>query len=168
MDSCLTDLKESECGLRTNDLLVKCLLYADDQVILASSAEELQEMVNIMNEALKEKGVKVNVSKTKKIYKIFEKEDSTTECNIIIEEERVEQMKEFVYLGSKFTSDGKSESDIERRVNAGNMVIGALHAFMNSQKVSNKARLAVHRGVLVPTLMYGSESWVWQKIMKIE
>ncbi|KAI5642685.1 UDP-glucoronosyl and UDP-glucosyl transferase domain-containing protein [Phthorimaea operculella] len=39
-----SDLKESECGLRMNDLLVKCLLYADDQVILASSAEELQEM----------------------------------------------------------------------------------------------------------------------------
>ncbi|KAI5642761.1 hypothetical protein NE865_05287 [Phthorimaea operculella] len=100
-----------------NNLLVKCLLYADDQVILASSAEELQEMVNIMNEALKKKGMKVNVN-------------------------------------------GKCESDIERRVNAGNMVNGALHAFMNSQKVSNKA---VHRGVLVPTLMYGSESWVWQK-----
>ncbi|KAI5640894.1 reverse transcriptase (RNA-dependent DNA polymerase) domain-containing protein [Phthorimaea operculella] len=161
MDSCLTDLKESECGLRMNYLLVKCLLYADDQVILASSAEELQEMVNIMNEALKEKGMKVNVSKTKAM--VFEKEDSATECNIIIEEERVEQVKEFVYLGSKFTSDGKFESDIERRVNAGNMVNGALHAFMNSQKVSNKARLAVHRGVLVPTLMYGSESWVWQK-----
>ncbi|KAI5644408.1 reverse transcriptase (RNA-dependent DNA polymerase) domain-containing protein [Phthorimaea operculella] len=142
-------------------LLVKCLLYADDQVILASSAEELQEMVNIMNEALKKKGMKVNVSKTKAM--VLEREDSTTECTIMIEEERVEQVKEFVYLGSKFTSDGKCESDIERRVNAGNMVNGALHAFMNSQKVSNKARLAVHRGVLVPTLMYGSESWVWQK-----
>ncbi|KAI5639977.1 reverse transcriptase (RNA-dependent DNA polymerase) domain-containing protein [Phthorimaea operculella] len=141
MDSCLTDLKESVCGLRMNDLLVKCLLYADDQVILASSAEELQEMVNIMNEALKKKGMKVNVSKTKAM--VLEREDSTTESTIMIEEERVEQVKEFVYLGSKFTSDGKCESDIERRVNAGNMVNGALHAFMNSQKVSNKARLAV-------------------------
>ncbi|KAJ2950377.1 hypothetical protein O0L34_g8620 [Tuta absoluta] len=61
-----------------------------------------------------------------------------TECKIMIEEERVEQVKEFVYLGSVFTSDGKCESDIERRVNAGNMVNGALHAFMNSQKVSDK------------------------------
>ena len=29
--------------------------------------------------------------------------------------------------------------------------------------MSKKGRLAVHRGVLVPTLMYGSECWVWQK-----
>jgi hypothetical protein len=48
-------------------------------------------------------------------------------------------------------------------VNAGNTVIGALHAFMGSRVVSHKAQLAVHNGVLLPTLMYGSESWVWQK-----
>ncbi|CAK1580205.1 unnamed protein product [Parnassius mnemosyne] len=34
---------------------------------------------------------------------------------------------------------------------------------MSSRKVSNKASLVVHERVLVPTLMYGSESWVWQK-----
>jgi hypothetical protein len=34
---------------------------------------------------------------------------------------------------------------------------------MNSRMVSKKAQLAVHNGVLLPTLMYGSESWVWQK-----
>lgn len=39
---------------------------------------------------------------------------------------------------------------------------GALHAFMNSSNVSKKARLAVQRGVLVPTIMYGSENWIWQ------
>ncbi|GBP70995.1 Retrovirus-related Pol polyprotein from type-2 retrotransposable element R2DM; Endonuclease [Eumeta japonica] len=40
LDSCLYDLKEYEyeCELRMNELSVKCLLYADDQVILAPSA----------------------------------------------------------------------------------------------------------------------------------
>ena len=161
MDNCLTDLKESVFGLRMNELLIKCLLYADDQVLLASSANELQKMVTIMNVALKRKGMKVNVSKTKVM--VFERDEYVTDCNIVIDGEKVEEVKEFVYLGSKFTKDGTCESDIERRVNAGNMVNGALYAFMNSQKVSQKARLAVHRGVLVPTLMYGSESWVWQK-----
>jgi hypothetical protein len=48
-------------------------------------------------------------------------------------------------------------------VYAGNIVNGALHAFMGSRVVSKKAKLAVQSGVLLPTLMYGSESWVWQK-----
>lgn len=33
------DLKESVCGLRMNELLVKCLVHADDQVLLASSVD---------------------------------------------------------------------------------------------------------------------------------
>ena len=160
MDTCLNDLKSNDCGLRMSELTIKCLLYADDQVLLASSEEELQEMVNILCGTLERKGMKVNVSKTKAM--VFERDDCGTECKIMIEGEKVEQVKEFVYLGSAFTKDGKCETDIERRVNAGNMVNGALRAFMSSEKVSKKARLAVHRGVLVPTLMYGSESWVWQ------
>ncbi|GBP60758.1 hypothetical protein EVAR_41097_1 [Eumeta japonica] len=44
MDSCLYDLKEYECGLRMDELSVKCLLYADNQVILAPSMCRLQEM----------------------------------------------------------------------------------------------------------------------------
>ena len=94
-----------------NGLLVKSLLYADDQVILASPEGELQQMVTIMNDAFKSKGIKVNVSKM-------------TECNIL--KERVEQVKEFVYLGSMFTRDGKHSKDIERRVTAGNQVNVAL------------------------------------------
>ncbi|GBP73711.1 hypothetical protein EVAR_51624_1 [Eumeta japonica] len=42
--SCLYDLEEYERGLRMDELSVKCLLYADDQVILALSAYGLQEM----------------------------------------------------------------------------------------------------------------------------
>jgi hypothetical protein len=79
--------------------------------------------------------------------------------NTRINGEKVEQIKEYVYLGSVLTRDGKCDSDIERRVNAGNKVNGALHAFISSRVVSKKSQLAVHGGVLLPTLMYESESW---------
>ncbi|KAM3959351.1 LOW QUALITY PROTEIN: uncharacterized protein ACR2FA_006652 [Aphomia sociella] len=55
------------------------------------------------------------------------------------------------------------DANIERRVKVGNAVNGAVHYFLCSQNVFKKARLAVHNSVLIPTLMYGSESWVWQK-----
>ncbi|GBP51163.1 hypothetical protein EVAR_97987_1 [Eumeta japonica] len=41
VDSCLYDLKEYECGLRMDELSIKCLLYANDQVNLGPSACEL-------------------------------------------------------------------------------------------------------------------------------
>ncbi|GBP56073.1 hypothetical protein EVAR_43836_1 [Eumeta japonica] len=48
-----------------DELFVKCLLYADNQVILALLACGLQEMTNKMNDSVKKKSMKVNVGKTK-------------------------------------------------------------------------------------------------------
>ncbi|GBP68052.1 hypothetical protein EVAR_104012_1 [Eumeta japonica] len=67
---------------------------------------------------------------------VFEGGESTTECDILIEGEKVEQVKEFVYFGSLFTNDGEHDTGIERRVNAENKI---------------------------PILTCGSENWVWQK-----
>ncbi|GBP13558.1 hypothetical protein EVAR_6905_1 [Eumeta japonica] len=117
-----------------NEQSVKCLLYADDQVILAPSACGLQEMVNKMNDSVKKKGMKVNVGKTKMI--VLERGESTTECDILIEGKKAEQVKELVYLGSLFTNDGKHGRDIERRVNLGNEMNGVLLAIMNSISTS--------------------------------
>ncbi|GBP79312.1 General transcription factor II-I repeat domain-containing protein 2A [Eumeta japonica] len=61
MDSCPYDLKEYECGLRMDELSVKCLLYADDQIILAPSVCGLQDMVNKTNDSLKKVSMKLNV-----------------------------------------------------------------------------------------------------------
>ncbi|GBP22815.1 hypothetical protein EVAR_17169_1 [Eumeta japonica] len=128
---------------------------------LVPSPCELREMLNKMNDSVKKRGMKVNVGKTKMM--MFESGKSTTECDILVEGEKVEQVKEFVYSGSLFTNDGKHDRYIERIVNARDRMNGALLATMNSKGVLRKARLATHNGVLIPTPMYGSESWVWQK-----
>ncbi|GBP44325.1 hypothetical protein EVAR_31218_1 [Eumeta japonica] len=138
-----------------DELYVRTLLYADDRVILAPSACGLQEMVCTMNNSVKKRGMEICVGKIKVM--LFERGESTTECNMIIEGEKVKQVKEFVCVGSLFTNDGKHNRDIERRVN------GALFAIMNSKSVSRQVCLAVHNGVPIPTLMYSCESWVWQK-----
>ncbi|GBP35442.1 Protein suppressor of white apricot [Eumeta japonica] len=109
-DDCLYGMKEYECGLRMD---VKCLLYADDQVILAPSACGLQEMVNKMNDYVKKRGMKVNVSKTKVM--VFERGDSTTEYNILIEDESVRQVKVFAYLGREGETEVDRTKQLERR-----------------------------------------------------
>ncbi|GBP66746.1 hypothetical protein EVAR_28613_1 [Eumeta japonica] len=86
------------------------------------------------------------------LVRVFERGEKTTKCDILIEGEKVKQVKEFVYLGTLFTNDGKHHRDIERRVNAENKANEALLAV-----------LAVHNEVLILTLMYYSGSWVWLK-----
>ncbi|GBP71599.1 hypothetical protein EVAR_10812_1 [Eumeta japonica] len=137
-----------------DELSVKCLLYTDNRVVFALWAREMEEKVTKMNDSVKKRGMKVNIDKTKVI--VVERGESVTECDILIEGQKVEQVKEFVHLGSLFTNDSKHDSDIERRVNAGNKVNGALLAIMNSKSVSRQAHLVIHNGVLTLTLIYGS------------
>lgn len=66
--------------------------------------------------------------------------------------QEVEQVREFVYLGSTFTKDGKCEGDIKRRLNA---KIMANRAQWERVKESASGQ-AFHRGVLIPALIYGS------------
>ena len=53
--------------------------------------------------------------------------------------------------------DGCIDREIERRVSAGCRVLGALGTFARNVNVSRDARLSFYNGVLVPTLIYGSE-----------
>ena len=62
-----------------------------------------------------------------------------------------------------FSSDGRYEMEVERRIAADNRVKGALAALMRRRNVSTAARLAVHNAELIRTLLYGSETWVLQK-----
>lgn len=56
---------------------------------------------------------------------IFERVNRKTDLSITIENERVEQVREFLYLLSRLTRNGKHEDDIERRVEAGNKMNGS-------------------------------------------
>ena len=49
--------------------------------------------------------------------------------------------------------------EFERRVMKGRCVLGATACIAKNQNISKNARLAVRSGILLPTLMYGSEAW---------
>ncbi|GBP10785.1 hypothetical protein EVAR_6332_1 [Eumeta japonica] len=110
--------------------------------------------------------MKVNVDKTKVM--VFERGESTTECDILIEGEKVEQVTEFVYLGSLFANDAKHDRDIERRMNTGNKLNEALFAIMNNKSVSRQGRLAIHNVVLCMLVKAGMCCWYVECLGKIE
>ena len=92
-----------------------------------------------LHEALKRHKLQVNWSKSNTM--IFSRDP--TECNLEIEGERVQNVKETVYLGVKLSEDGKLESEVEMRIT-----------------LSREAKVAVFKAVAVPTLTYGCELWV--------
>ncbi|KAI3353716.1 hypothetical protein L3Q82_004956 [Scortum barcoo] len=71
--------------------------------------------------------------------------------------------RSFKYLGVLFTSEGKMECEIDRRIGAASTVMlrsvcGPDHR--KKKELSRKAKLSIYWSVYAPTLTYGHELWV--------
>ena len=93
------------------------LLYADDLAIVAEDKEKLNESLEEWKEAFKQHGLRVNLEKTDESSIYAHRE----ELNIKLERRTIRQNNSFIYLGGAVSSDGRSESEVRRRVQAGAM-----------------------------------------------
>ena len=59
------ELKDGSSGINLGELIVVCLLYADDLVLVSESPEDLQKMLDILNNWCKRWRLRVNISKSK-------------------------------------------------------------------------------------------------------
>lgn len=84
------------------EIKVSEMTYADDMVLIARDEKMLNKNVRIYNRALKTINMKINDNKTK-IMVISNKE---RKHQINVEEEKLEQVKSFKYLGIKVPQDG--------------------------------------------------------------
>src|SRR6201996_9622204 len=96
------------------------LRYADDIVLLASSVEELQELVSRISRIGKKYNLLINSSKTKTMALKGES------VSIQIDGAEIEQVHKFPYLGSVITDDAMSEADFKHRLALGAAVMAKL------------------------------------------
>ena len=77
------------------------------------------------------------------------------ECSLRVGSELLPQAKEFKYLGVLFTSEGKMEREMDRRIGAASAVMRALYqSVVVKKELSQKAKLSIYRSIYVPTLTY--------------
>ncbi|TWW73603.1 hypothetical protein D4764_15G0009970 [Takifugu flavidus] len=133
------------------------LLFADDVVLLASSARDLQLSLDRFAAACEAAGMKISTSKSETMVLNRKK----VECLLRVKEEILPQVEEFKYLGVLFTSEGRMEWEIDRRIGAASAVIWTLHrSVVVKRELRRKAKLSIYRSIFIPTLTYGHELWV--------
>lgn len=143
--------------VKVGEVIMKILAYADDLVLMTDNVGELQNGINCLNAACGEFGMKISVSKSK----VMHVGKSRKEVVCSLNGEELEQVSVFKYLGALFAEDGKLVKEFEGRKKMGNAVASQLrsHVF-NKKELSSDTKLAIHRAIYRPTIMYGSESWV--------
>src|SRR6218665_1488373 len=115
------------------------LRFADDIDLLEHNHEKLQENVHELNIAAQRAGIKINVNKTKAM--VIGEE--TTDMEIKVQDEVIEDVKEFVYLGILLTWNNDCTKEIKRRTAKAKGVMAGLNTIWNSKQISYKTKLNV-------------------------
>ena len=85
-------------------LQLDCLMYADDIVIFSTSPEGLQNKLNVLGKYCDDRGMKVNIQKTKII--IFNKAGRTINQPFVYKNSEIECVSNYKYLGIYYTASG--------------------------------------------------------------
>ena len=130
--------------------------YADDTRLMAESEEELKNLLMKVKEESEKVGLKLNIQKTK-----------IMACSPItswqIDEETVDTVADFMFLGSKITADGDCSHEIKRCLLLGRKVMTILDSILKSRDITLSAKVCLVKAMVFPVVMYGWESWTIKK-----
>ena len=101
-------MEEAQAGIKIARRKINNPRYADD-TLMAESEEELKSLLMKVKEESEKVGLKLNIQKTNIMA-------SGPITSWQIEGETVESVADFIFLGSKITTDGDCSHEIKRRL----------------------------------------------------
>ena len=119
-------LDEAQAGIKIARRNINNVRYADDTTLTAESEEELNSLLMKMKEESEKVGLKVNIQKAKIIA-------SSPITSWQIDGETVETVADFIFGGSKITSDCDCSQEIKRRLLLGREVMTNLDSILKSR-----------------------------------
>ena len=82
-----------------------------------------------------------------------------------IDEETMERVRDFIFLGSKITADGDCSHEIKRCLFLGRKIMTNLDSILKSRDITLPRNVHLVKPMVFPLVIYGCESWT---VMKAE
>ena len=132
--------------------------FADDLALLSHTQAQMQEKTSKIAENSSKVGLHINVAKTKLM-----KLNTKSTRAVKIDEEPIEEVDKFTYLGSVVTPTGGTEEDINSRINKARAAFSQLNKIWTSNTIRLKTKLKIFNSNVKSVLLYGSETWFLNK-----
>ena len=118
---------------------------------MAESEEELKSLLMKVKEESEKVGLKLNIQKTKFMA-------SSPISSWQIDGDTVETVSDFIFLGSKITTDGDCSHEIKRCLLLVKKVMTNLDSILKSRDITLPTEVHLVKAMVFPVVMYGCES----------
>ena len=136
-------LDEAQAGIKITGININNLRYADDTILKAESEEELKSLLMKVKEESEKAGLKLNIQKAK-----IKASGPITSWQI--DGETMETVRDFIFLGSKITTDGDCSHEIKRRL------------LLGRKTMINVGSILKSRDITWPTKVHLAKLWFFQ------
>ena len=141
-------LDEAQAGIKVARGNINNLRYEDDTTLMAESEEELKSLLMKVKVQSEKVGLKLNIQKMKIMA-------SGPITSWEIDGETVDTASDFIFLGSKITTDGECSHGIKRCLLLGRKPMSNLASILNSRDITLPTNAHLVKG------MFFSISHVW-------
>nr|VZI48736.1 unnamed protein product [Spirometra erinaceieuropaei] len=147
---------------RVSTATVHELLIADDCALNTTSEEEMQRSMDLFSAACENFGLVINTQNTLLI--LQPPPNSATAPNappqINVNGTQLQVVENFPYLGSTLSRNTKIDDEVANRISKASQAFGRLQSTVwNRHGLQLSTELKMYKAVILPTLMYGAETW---------
>ena len=160
---------------------IENLIFVDD-IIGIGSKEKLKSVEKSLQAMEEEKKFTFHDKKSNIMIMKFQKKKTKKvagkdELNIKVKKGRIEQAKEFKYLGESYNEKGDNKTKIQKRLSKIPYMVQTIKRYGSTEKVGNlsmQVRLKILETVVMPTILYGTEKFTniskekYQEIEKLQ
>ena len=128
--------------------------FADDLALLSHSHNQMQEKTNTVRDISAQTGLIIHRGKTKTMRVCTANEEPVT-----FEDEGLEEVDKFTYLGSIVSKQGGTEEDVAARIGKARSAFIALKNIWKSKEIRTRTKIRLFNSNVKSVLLYGSETW---------
>ena len=162
----LSKVSESIANELNIYLRIFCLLYADDTIVLAENAAQLQKALDGLNNYCNKWALKVNLDKTKVV--IFSKGKIRKYKSFTFGSHSVDVVDDYVYLGTTFNYNGNFNKAKAKQVLQAKKATFSILTKIRQSNLSADVFTELFERLCIPVLLYGSEIWGYENSNQLQ
>ena len=142
-------------GIRWNfTTKLEDLDFADDLALIASKYQDIQRKTANLKCNAERIGLKINTRKTK-----IMRFNTRMEERVRLDEERLEDVEQFTYLGRIVSKKGGCDEDIRSRLGEARAQFNRMQRIWNSPIFSIRTKVRLFNTIVISVLIYGCDTW---------